>query len=349
MSDILISGYYGFKNAGDELALKSMLADLRSYKPDISITVLSLTPKETAWQHRVSSAYRWNLFSIIREVSKCKMLVSGSGGLFQDRTSMLSLWYYLVIILIAKFYKKIIFIYAAGIGEVTHNLDRFLIKTIFSRVDFIAVRTEQDKKLLESYAVQKEIVVTADPVFGLKLPVSQKAPEKENRKIGIIVRRTKEWQEDVKLFSKLSDALVKNLTAEVVFIPFQTSEDIELLKAIRDKSALPPDIFYWQNTDELLDVLAQLDLVISMRLHGLILAVKLGVPFIAISRYSKIKYFLQMIGESEFNDEITSEALYLQILRKFKSNNSNENHSLVDLENKSKETAEKCISLLTWL
>ena len=79
MSDILISGYYGFKNAGDELILKAMITDLRSYKPDVTITVLSAAPIETSNSYNVCAVNRWNIFSAIKEIAKCKMLLSGSG------------------------------------------------------------------------------------------------------------------------------------------------------------------------------------------------------------------------------------------------------------------------------
>ena len=127
MSDILISGYYGFKNAGDELILKAMITDLRSYKPDVKITVLSAAPDETSNSYNVCAVNRWNIFSVVREIAKCKMLLSGSGGLFQDTTGILSLWYYLLIISTAKVFRKIVFVYAAGIGEIRYAFNNFLI------------------------------------------------------------------------------------------------------------------------------------------------------------------------------------------------------------------------------
>ncbi|MFA5779599.1 MAG: polysaccharide pyruvyl transferase CsaB [Elusimicrobiota bacterium] len=352
MSDILISGYYGFKNAGDELILKAMITDLRNYKPDVKITVLSAAPSETSNSYNVCAVNRWNIFSVVREIAKCKMLLSGSGGLFQDTTGILSLWYYLLIISTAKIFKKTVFVYAAGIGEIKYAFNSFLIKKCFDKVDFITVRTEQDSKLLKSFAVEREITVTSDPVFGLELP----KPETKNtfgkkQRIGIILRKTKNWKKDVKVFLELSDLIVKNLKAEVVFIPFQLSKDMKLLNLIKNNVNVPINIFAWNDTEKLLELLSQLDIIVSMRLHGLILSAKYKIPFVAIPRYSKIKNFLQLIGEPIYDDngEIKNEKIYLQILDKTKGKKNPEKISAVvnDLQNKSKKTAELCISVLT--
>ncbi|MFH0947826.1 MAG: polysaccharide pyruvyl transferase CsaB [Elusimicrobiota bacterium] len=374
MADILISGYYGFKNAGDELILKAMITDLRFYKPDVNITVLSATPNETSNEHNVCAVNRWNVFSIVKEIAKCKMLLSGSGGLFQDTTGILSLWYYLLIILTAKIFKKTVFIYATGIGEIRYSFNIFLIKKCFNNVDFITVRTEQDKKLLVSFGINKEITVTADPVFGLKVrgrtgsldpvisierslstepsagkpTIKTLADFQEDRSlpkkqmVGIILRKTKNWKKDVQVFSELSDLIVKNLKAEVVLIPFQLSKDIKLLNVIKNNTNVPVDIFVWNDTGQLLELFSKLYIIVSMRLHGLILAVKYKIPFVPIPRYSKIKNFLQMIGEPIYD---SNEKIYSQILDKIDKNNSEKMFAVIDdLQNKSKKTAELCIS-----
>lgn len=350
MSDIIISGYYGFTNAGDELILEAIIADLRFYNPDVKITVLSAKPWETCIKHNVHSVNRWNIFSVVGEIANCEMLLSGSGGLFQDTTGTLSLWYYLLIILTAKIFGKTVFVYAAGIGEIKYAFNRFLIKNCFNNVDFITVRTEQDNKLLKSFGVNTEITVTADPVFSLKLSSSEKR-RTEKQCVGIILRKTKNFRKDIKIFSELSDLIVKNLKSEVILIPFQLSKDIKLLNIIKNNMKSEGTIFLWNDTEKLLELLSQLDIIVSMRLHGLILAAKYKIPFVAVPRYSKIKNFLQMIGESviEDTDELKTEEIYTQISDKTIGKKNPEKISVIiqDLQNRSKKTAELCISVLT--
>jgi L-malate glycosyltransferase len=351
MSEIVISGYYGFKNAGDELILKTIVGDLRFYKPNIKISVLSATPKETSKTYNVHSINRWNIFSIIAEILKSQMLLSGSGGLFQDTTGYMSLWYYLMIISLAKFFNKKVFIYAVGIGEIKHPINKYFIKYCFNKVDFITVRTIRDKEMLESFGIKQNIIVTADPVFGIDLPNVVINDTTKKKKIGIIIRKTKDWKNDVVIFSNISKILTEKFNAKIIFIPFQESSDLKLLKNIKNKTNGIADIYMWNNLDEMLKLFSQLDIVISMRLHGLILAAKYDILFVPIPRYSKIVNFLYAIEETDILqiNKITAENIYNYILDKTSSRKEYFNKIstiLVDLKNKAKKTAELCIAQL---
>lgn len=48
MVNILISGYYGFDNIGDESILRTLVSSLREHIPDCSLTVLSHNPASHA-------------------------------------------------------------------------------------------------------------------------------------------------------------------------------------------------------------------------------------------------------------------------------------------------------------
>ena len=52
-SRIVIVGYYGFANAGDEAILATMLADLREVAPSAEVTVVSGDPAATTAAHGV--------------------------------------------------------------------------------------------------------------------------------------------------------------------------------------------------------------------------------------------------------------------------------------------------------
>ena len=118
MVNILISGYYGFDNIGDESILRTLVSSLREHIPDCSLTVLSHNPTSTREKYGVEAVDRMSPVAILRAVKKCDMLISGGGSLLQDVTSSKSLHYYLSIIRCAEFFHKKVFIYSQGIGPI---------------------------------------------------------------------------------------------------------------------------------------------------------------------------------------------------------------------------------------
>ncbi|MEG2583986.1 MAG: glycosyltransferase, partial [Oscillospiraceae bacterium] len=101
-TDVMISGYYGFNNSGDDSILRAIVDSLLEIKPDIDIIALSKNPTETESIYGIKSIHRFNVFRIFWRLLHTKLLISGGGSLIQDITSDKSLAYYLGIINIAK-------------------------------------------------------------------------------------------------------------------------------------------------------------------------------------------------------------------------------------------------------
>lgn len=96
MSKIVISGYYGFANAGDEAMLTAIIKALRSTEKTVELTVISGNPPATAARHKVNSLHRFSFCKIFAALMDCDLLLSGGGSLLQDVTSKRSLLYYLL-------------------------------------------------------------------------------------------------------------------------------------------------------------------------------------------------------------------------------------------------------------
>ena len=124
MNKIVISGYYGFANAGDEAMLTSIVRALRGVQPEIDLTVISGNPAETSAKHKVKSIYRFNFFKIYNALKNADMLLSGGGSLIQDVTSRRSLWFYLHTISLAKKCGCKVQMYGCGMGPLNYDYDR---------------------------------------------------------------------------------------------------------------------------------------------------------------------------------------------------------------------------------
>ena len=91
---IVISGYFGFGNAGDEAILEAMLVDLRAARPDVHPVVLSGDPLTTAARFDVEAVPRLCLGAVRRALRDAALFISGGGSLLQDVTGWGSVPYY---------------------------------------------------------------------------------------------------------------------------------------------------------------------------------------------------------------------------------------------------------------
>ncbi len=292
---VLISGYYGFGNAGDELILHAIIAELKARRPDTQFTVLSAQPRQTALQQGVSAVNRWDPFQVFWAVRQCDAFVSGGGGLFQDATGSKSLYYYLMLIKLAKFFGKKVFVYAVGVNELK-RFNRFATTRILRLADHITVRETYSKELLEQWGCPAEkIEVTVDPVFQRETTAN--TIHEHHPKIAFVLRPPRKGQWPVEVFAKLADSLSQRLSARVIFIPFHGAYDIPFTLAVMNSMRTTARLVNWNRADDLFTVFSDVDLVISQRLHGLILATLHGIPLIGISEDPKLQRFLREIKQ----------------------------------------------------
>ena len=133
MKNILISGYYGSKNGGDEAMLAAMLEVLREFDGDLNFTVISMNPEYTKRRHHVDAVAWLNVWAIIKKILSADLLISGGGSLLQNVTSRRSLYYYLGIIFLAKFFGRKVMLYAQGIGPIRGTLAHKLMNWIVNQ------------------------------------------------------------------------------------------------------------------------------------------------------------------------------------------------------------------------
>ncbi len=312
MSEIVISGYYGFGNAGDEAMLAAMIEVLTELASDIKITVISGNPEDTCRRHGVAAVYRLNFPEIIKVLSRSQLLISGGGSLLQDVTSERSLYYYLSVMMLAKKLGTPVMLYAQGIGPVRGTLARSAMRYIGNMVDLITVRDEGSLAELKRLEVVKPpIHVTADPVLAMhqvdrqigRRILRNAGVEGNVPLIGISVREWKDWKHYKEVLVEAANQLAEEFGARIVFLPMQWPEDCAVSKrmAIRTKSkAIVLTEEY--TTSELLSLVGNFDMLIGIRLHALIFAAVMHVPMVGISYDPKIDRFLESLGECHAGD-----------------------------------------------
>lgn len=297
---IVISGYYGFNNIGDEAVLSSIVTALRKHIPDVHITVLSNAPSQTKALYGVDAVDRWQIKEIAKVIKASDLLISGGGSLLQDTTSNKVIPYYLGIVKIALWYKKPVVFYSQGVGPVAKGLGKWLIKTIGNKVSKIFVRDEGSKALLESIGVKKApITVTIDPVLGIKVKselVHQLEPNLvTGKKVGIYIRP---WKNDKELVDKLKEVVeyMVDKDYDIYLMPMYHKEDLSISEELANHLSERVHVIRQEMTiDEVVAYTAQFDFILGMRLHSLIMAHAVGVPMIGLSYDPKVEGFLKEV------------------------------------------------------
>ncbi|OXU16049.1 polysaccharide pyruvyl transferase family protein [Sedimentisphaera salicampi] len=216
--------------------------------------------------------------------------------------------------------------------------------------DLVVLRDHPTKSEVEKCGNAGELVVGADSALIQEQTPWSDAPfsskvrefcESEKQKVGICISAQRQVQNSRGLVDFL-DKLTE-LGVGIIFVPMNPVTDSELMNQIKMQMRSPENSLLLEGRYEAADILAltsKLDCIISSRLHLLILSSILHVPFIGISRGSKVDNFLAEFGmQSAGNVESCNfERLYQQTVYHLGSRE--------EFEEKSKEVREKLLKRL---
>ena len=302
MSRVLIAGYYGFGNAGDELILESILSGFRRDFPGALPVVLSHNPGRTSREHGVRAADRWNPAAVVKEMVLADSFLLGGGGILQDSTSSASLWYYLALVRLAALLGKRIVVAAAGIGPVSSPLNRRLTGSALREALEISVRDGGSASALEAMGLGREVFSGADP--ALLFDGEEGAEDKSaGAPVVLFVPRSlpaKRFPALMKDASAALGAFARETGARVRVVPFHHERDREeaarCAAVIGGGAALEP----WEGLAGLRRKVRGSDLVVSARMHGLALSCLFRIPALGLSVDPKVAAFAAAAGFPAF-------------------------------------------------
>lgn len=309
---VLVSGYYGFGNLGDEAILEVLLSQLN---PE-SIVVLSNNPQKTASIFGVESQDRWNLLKVFALFQRAKLFVSGGGGLFQDTSSLRSVVYYSLLHFMARIAGVKVLVYAQGLGPLRSPVAKYLTSLSMRFSDLVTVRDPRSLSLLRDWGITGHL--TADPVWSLApgdLP-GEIESELESFKnygdggtilIGLSLREHSSMDENsLNRFKKILSA---SLPPNAVLVPLvlQKDQDTRPLDSVIDewtgkgRAVLRFDSDSLERPSQWLALIGRLDYVVGMRLHSLIMALGAGVPVFGLSYDPKVEKVMKEFGQPFLN------------------------------------------------
>ncbi|MDI3327871.1 MAG: polysaccharide pyruvyl transferase CsaB [Alicyclobacillaceae bacterium] len=307
VATILIAGYYGFNNAGDDAVLYGIITSLRRFDPTVQCRVLSNQPRHTRALFHIPAYDRWNPWIIFRQIKQADMLVMGGGGLLQDVTSPRSILYYLGVVQIAKWLKKPVVFYAQGFGPVQRPLSKWLIRRILNDIDLITVRDHGSREdFVRTGVTRPPVLVTADPAMAIDpSEVDGEAgravlARHRVRSSRVAVVSVREWPASKVPYKKVFARCLRRLVDRgwhIVFVPMQHPKDVAPSKEIAEQLGEHATVIDAPLTFfDIMNIIKASQMVVGMRLHSLILAALLSVPAVAFSYDQKIERFARRVG-----------------------------------------------------
>jgi len=312
--DIMLSGYYGYANSGDDALLDAVIKALRKEREGLSILVLSRNPQETMRDYGVFSIHRLNFFRVRRYMKKTRLLVYGGGSHMQDNTSTRSLVYYTFLIHLAKFMGMRVMLYGNGIGPLSKSRNVEKARRALNICDYISLRDPESLEFIKTIGVKNpNVALSIDPVFSLE---PEEFAEVELEDGGYFIISLRPWQHNEPAFIEKMAEII-NYTAEKytltpILIPLQMM-DVTILretaKRLNHKNILYTKVYDYKT---IMAIIAKAEFAICMRLHALIYAAGVGLPIIGLVYDPKVANFISYMNEKS---QVNTSALDVTALK----------------------------------
>ncbi len=280
--NVLLCGYYGYGNVGDE----AMLAMLCRALPH-NICVMSARPKATARALGVCAVPRFSPAAVCRAMARADVLLFGGGNVFQDKTSTASLLYYAACARLARAHGCRVAFTANGLGPVLRPKNTERVKKALAAADYISMREDISRGLAASLCENENIFLSGDLVFlGER---AKKAPCYGEKYYAVFPKAVGEREEGELL--RFFRAMKRRHGLVPVFAPLHGREDTKICRRFAKK--LPWARYESGVCDDASarSLAKGAHFVLSMRLHGAVFAVAENCPVIAVSRDVKMAAF----------------------------------------------------------
>lgn len=287
-----ICGYYGMGNIGDEVILKSLKSVLLKAFPNSEYIIFG---KGNLFPFGIRS-----FLKPYRLLKSCDAFVLGGGGLFTDEESIFVSAFWAFQGLVALFLRKPLLCLGISVGPVK-RINRPLVKYVLRRAKLIVVRDKASQSLLRGWGVESFYFPDLAFLFeedseetSARGNIQSDRVDVTKKYIVISVRPFIKNNDNLyTIFAQFCDTVIEKFGLDIRLIPFQRGVDfdVKILNTIFDRINNRPHVTvtkFYEDISELIDVIRNAELVVAMRLHAGILAMKANTPFIPLSYMQKV-------------------------------------------------------------
>ena len=310
---ILVGGYFGCGNLGDDAILAGLLEELGMAHKGIIPIILSGAPRRDRHRYGIRCIHRKNLLLILFSLLKNDAFLLGGGSLLQNVTSNRSLCYYLFLLRLAHVLRKPTVLYAAGIGPLLGEKAKKYTAEVLSGCRYISLRDDGSKQFLISIGVDaSKLHAGADPALlippstpaHLRLMLSDTVLNQlPQRFLCVVLKGGSRLQRLRAIVLAAARTVCQRRGLALLFAVFDTRHDNFDTRTIATKEHLP--VIVCHTPLKALAVLSQAQVVLTMRLHAMILATATETPTLGICsdlRDEKLTAFAKLSGQEIFDE-----------------------------------------------
>lgn len=340
---VLIGGYYGKNNTGDDAILRASIQALQTARPNLALIIVSNSPENTQKEYHLPAVAWRDLPALASAVRQADLVLIGGGGLFMDYWGLDEESYFRILHGGISTYGTLAFLseafgvpyvlHAVGVGPLNSDLARQHTRRIFAQAKMANLRDSNSLALLEQIGLAPlpaHIHLRADAVFTLQSGVEdqQKADSlrteleipADKPLLGISIRYWDRPVPPAEWLPALAQAIREFLAetgAHALLLPFQIdaegclTDDLHISRDLAQQINLP-DRLHWPGQLPAVGVMQALiagcDLLLGMRLHALLMAINTQTPAVGLAYDPKVSVLMKEAGFSHLTAALPVDA-----------------------------------------
>jgi len=321
--DILVSGWYGSGNIGDELILKTLIQSLSKVDPAARLRIVTPLPAKAERFHGIPCVDRNDHVAVESAVQNCSAAIVGGGGLFQDyafgaaggvagmiASPKQSIGAYAALPFFCEVWDRPWHGFGQGIGPLRTDAGRGAVRRLMRSAESLVVRDHESKQLLESLLGPGRPVEWApDIVFGMEFDYSAHA-SRVNSADRYIVLNLRPWAFDgsyepqLVLEQCLKFAAINGLVVVGLAMAMEDHDLLDRLFADAILSGVDANMLqllpFILDENQLLRDISDAEVVIGMRYHVNVLGCLADTPTVGIAYDPKVSNLFAELNATEF-------------------------------------------------
>jgi polysaccharide pyruvyl transferase WcaK-like protein len=332
-SRVLLLGGDADFNVGDRAILSALIRCLTLHDPatDISVVGRLTLHAELPGVAQIIPRGVSGLRALLRAAAAADRVLIAGGGLFQDDDSRAKMPYWALRIGLLKSVNARVSALAIGAGPLVHPESRLSARIACAALEHVSVRDRFARNAL-SGCTNRPLAIVPDPAFMLE-PAPRDEACAQLRRLGIpegkpfIAATLRRWyharggvlpnglkarvgiepkrdharfEELLRVLARSLEAIGQKLNADIVLLPgYNTNLEADDAACEALRWRMPGTRVHLArvaNPGLYKALLGQAALVISARMHPLILAAGMGVPFVGLSYNGKFDGLYELLG-----------------------------------------------------